>query len=77
METKVTIDELKALQPLMRELETTENQLATFRDYEGDVMITAVRWQPPPPPHGAPMPARSNHAHFKNSEIIDTVVDIL
>jgi hypothetical protein len=69
----MNIDELKALQPLIAEFEATENQLACFHEYGGDISVAAIEWQP----HLGPGRAPGNHVRLKNSEIIDTVIDLL
>jgi hypothetical protein len=73
-ETKVNIDKLKELAPLVREFEVTERQLAMLREYKGEFLVIATQWQPPPPPHGGP---ERNHVRFENAELIDTVIDLL
>jgi hypothetical protein len=67
------IAELKALMPLIREFEATENRLALLREYKGDFLVVPVE---PPLPHDR---ARADNSHlmFRNDEVIDLVIDLL
>jgi hypothetical protein len=69
----MTIDELKALMPLVREFEATENRLAQMREYKGDLLVLPT--DRPPQPHGGYRD--DSHLRFHNEEIIDTVIEIL